>query len=73
MTPRGSPLLATRSSSDGAGTEGRLSRWSDDYRALGVIWARRTWRRFHGLLVTSRYTEARPHSVGAARVKEDDE
>ena len=42
QAPRGRPCRA--SSSRG---EGRLRRWSDDYRALGAIWAR-TWRRCHG-------------------------
>ena len=45
QAPRGRPCRA--SSWWG---EGRLRRWSDDYRALCSIWAR-TWRRCHGKLV----------------------
>ena len=41
---KASPARPPLSGEQLAGGEGRLRRWSDDYRALGAIWAR-TWRR----------------------------
>lgn len=58
--PRGCPCRASCEQLAGPG-EGRR-RWSDDFRALGVIWAR-TWRRCHGnnqLLGTRAATQVGP-------------